>query len=104
MVELLNQDMNPVADGLRCLPSDFAGYDYGWVTTSHKSQGRTARHVVIAAQKLDRKAFYVSCSRGRRSLALFCPDKAHLKNQLVRSDDFRRNAADLLPPAPKKII
>lgn len=102
MVELLNQDMNPVADGLRCLPSDFAGYDYGWVTTSHKSQGRTARHVVIAAQKLDRKAFYVSCSRGRRSLALFCPDKAHLKNQLVRSDDFRRNAADLLPPAPKK--
>lgn len=58
--------------------------------------------MVIAAQKLDRKAFYVSCSRGRRSLALFCPDKAHLKNQLVRSDDFRRNAADLLPPAPKK--
>ncbi len=102
VVELLKQDMNPVADSLRHLPADFAGYDYGWVTTSHKSQGRTARHVVIAAQKLDRKAFYVSCSRGRRSLALFCPDKAHLKNQLVRSDDFRRNAADLLPPAPKK--
>ena len=96
MVELLNQDMNPVADGLRCLPSDFAGYDYGWVTTSHKSQGRTARHVVIAAQKLDRKAFYVSCSRGRGDRLKWEADSlAEERRRNPISDAQRHVLADL---------
>ena len=102
VVELLDQNMHPIPNGLRRLPDNFAGFDYGWVTTSHKSQGRTAKHVVIAAERLDRRAFYVACSRGRQSMRLFCPEKEFLKNQLCKADDSRHNAADLLPPPPRK--
>ena len=28
------------------LPDGYAAFDYGWVTTSHKSQGRTAQNVI----------------------------------------------------------
>lgn len=102
IIELLNSDMESIRNGLRQLPENFSGFDYGWVMTSHKSQGRTAQHVVVAAQKLDRRAFYVACSRGRKSLDLYCPDKLFLKNQLIRRSDDRLNAADIQPSLPKK--
>lgn len=102
VVELLDQNMHPVPNGLRRLPEKFSGFDYGWVTTSHKSQGRTAKLVVIAAERLDRRAFYVACSRGRQSMRLFCPEKEFLKKQLCKEDDSRHNAADLQPPHPRK--
>ncbi len=89
VVQLLNQNMQPIKDGLRELPEGFGGYDYGWVTTSHKSQGRTANNVIVAAQRLDQKAFYVACSRGRRNLALFCPDKDYLRDNLLRNSSDR---------------
>jgi|GEM_PF-525926 conjugative relaxase-like TrwC/TraI family protein len=72
--------------GLVELPEDYAAFKHGWVTTSYKSQGRTADNVVVAAQGMDRKAFYVALSRGRRQMALHCPDKDFLKDQL----NFRR--------------
>ena len=77
------------ADGKPCelvkLPEEYATFKYGWVTTSHKLQGRTAENVVVAAQALDRKAFYVTLSRGRKHMALHCPEKEFLKQQ----SDFR---------------
>lgn len=77
------------ADGKPCelvkLPEEYATFKYGWVMTSHKSQGRTAENVVVAAQALDRKAFYVTLSRGHKHMALHCPEKEFLKQQL----DFR---------------
>ena len=39
------------------------------MTTSHKSQGRTAENVVVAAQALDRKAFYVALSQWEATMA-----------------------------------
>ena len=71
------------------LPEDYTAFKYGWVTTSHKSQGRTAENVVVAAQALDRKAFYVALSRGRKNMALHCPEKEFLKQQL----SFRPDAS-----------
>ena len=64
------------------MPPDYSTFKYGWVTTSHKAQGRTAETVVVAAQALDRKAFYVALSRGRSRVALHCPEKEFLKQQL----------------------
>ncbi len=110
IVQLLNQNMEPVKGGLRELPEGFGGYDYGWVATSHKSQGRTANNVIVAAQRLDQKAFYVACSRGRRNLALFCPDKEYLRNNLLKNSSERLTVHEVLerhyigkiPAAPAK--
>ncbi len=77
------------------LPLDYATFKYGWVTTSHKAQGRTAETVVVAAQALDRKAFYVALSRGRKCVALHCPEKEFLKQQLSFRDGDRLSVHDL---------
>ena len=78
------------------LPDGYAAFDYGWVTTSHKSQGRTAQNVIAAAEKMDAKAFYVSLSRGRQQLSLHCPDKALLKQHLLNHSGDRVGIHDLI--------
>ena len=77
-------------------PEYYAAFDYGWVTTSHKSQGRTAENVVVAAESLDRKAFYVALSRGRNEMSLHCPDKEHLRRSLARRTGERASIHDLI--------
>ncbi len=57
------------------IPAAFQQWCHGYVVTSHKSQGRTCDHVVVAAERLDAKAAYVACSRGRKSCAIHTPDK-----------------------------
>jgi ATP-dependent exoDNAse (exonuclease V) alpha subunit len=71
---------------------------YGNAVTSHKSQGRTVDHVVVAAQRLDSKACYVASSRGRQSASLHTPDKEALAQGLPRAAD-RRAALDALSAA-----
>lgn len=78
------------------MPEHYAAFDYGWVTTSHKSQGRTAENVVVAAESLDRKAFYVALSRGRKEMSLHCPDKEHLRWSLAKRTGERTSIHDLI--------
>jgi hypothetical protein len=52
------------------------------VLTSHKAQGWTADHVVVAAERFTAKGAYVACSRGRRSCIVHTPDKARLIERL----------------------
>ena len=82
--------------GLVDFPENYTAFKYGWVTTSHKSQGRTAENVVVAAQSLDRKAFYVALSRGRKNMALHCPEKEFLKQQLSFRNGDRKSVHDLV--------
>ena len=77
------------------MPTGYNTFKYGWVTTSYKSQGRTAENVVVAAQSLDRKAFYVALSRGRQHMALHCPEKEFLKARLSLNSD-RNSVHDLV--------
>lgn len=77
------------------LPASYDTFKYGWVTTSYKAQGRTAENVVVAAQALDRKAFYVALSRGRQNMALHCPEKEFLKARLSLNSD-RSSVHDLM--------
>lgn len=93
-VEILYSDGRPRE--LIDMPENYAVFDYGWVTTSHKSQGRTAENVVVAAESLDRKAFYVALSRGRREMSLHCPDKEHLKRGLAYRTGERASIHDLI--------
>ena len=93
-VEILYSDGRPRE--LIDMPENYAAFDYGWVTTSRKSQGRTAENVVVAAESLDRKAFYVALSRGRREMSLHCPDKEHLKRGLAYRTGERASIHDLI--------
>ncbi|MDR0841841.1 MAG: relaxase domain-containing protein [Acidobacteriota bacterium] len=80
------KDINP--DGSietregKSLPAGFRHFCHGYVVTSHKSQGRTRDQVVIAAERLDAKAAYVACSRGRQSATVFTPDRGNLYKSL----------------------
>ncbi len=76
------------------VPAEFRQWCHGYVVTSHKAQGRTANHVVVAAERLTTKRAYVACSRGRRSCMIHTPDKARLMERLPEGD--RRAALDVL--------
>jgi hypothetical protein len=79
----------------RYIPADFRQWCHGYVVTSHKAQGWTADHVVIAAESFTSKGAYVACSRGRKSCIVHTPDKARLIERLPEGD--RRAALDALP-------
>jgi hypothetical protein len=77
-----------------CVPAQFRQWCHGYVVTSHKAQGWTADHVVVAAERLTAKGTYVACSRGRRSCIIHTPDKARLTESLPEGN--RRAALDVL--------
>jgi hypothetical protein len=76
------------------VPADFRQWCHGYVVTSHKAQGWTADHVVVAAERLTSKGAYVACSRGRGSCIVHTPDKARLIERLPEGN--RRAALDAL--------
>jgi ATP-dependent exoDNAse (exonuclease V) alpha subunit len=79
----------------REIPATFRQFAHGYCVTSHKAQGRTARHVIVAAARLDGKAAYVGCSRGRESCDVFTVNKEDLFAGLP-FDGNRRAALDVL--------
>ena len=62
-------------EGQRIDTAKFREFTYGFAVTSHKAQSKTAEHVVVAAERLNAKAAYVACSRGRQSCSVHTPDK-----------------------------
>jgi len=83
-------------EGLR-IPRGFNQWGHGYVVTSHKAQGRTCEHVVVAAERLDAKAAYVACSRGKLSCTVHTPDKERLQERLPEGS--RQAALDVLAHA-----
>jgi conjugative relaxase-like TrwC/TraI family protein len=77
------------------IPATFGQFTYGYVVTSQKAQGRTSKHVILAAERLDGKSAYVGCSRGRESCEVFTPDKERLFDGLPFNGD-RRAALDVM--------
>jgi conjugative relaxase-like TrwC/TraI family protein len=76
------------------VPAEFVQWCHGYVVTSHKAQGWTADHVVVAAERLTAKGVYVACSRGRQSCIIHTPDKGRLMERLPEGD--RRAGLDVL--------
>ena len=79
------------------IPAEFRQWCHGYVVTSHKAQGRTADHVVVAAENLTAKGTYVACSRGRQSCEVHTPDKIRLLERLPEGN--RRAVLDVQSPA-----
>lgn len=74
--------------------------DYGFCITSQKSQGKTVDRVLVGQSSLSlpatsREQFYVSCSRGRESVTVYCDDKAALKEAIGQTDE-RVTASQLI--------
>lgn len=79
---------------------DFGFIDYGYVITSHASQGMTVDRVFVGQSSdsypaSSREQFYVSCSRGRESVTVYTDDKEALL-EAVRQSDERLSATELV--------
>ena len=82
------------------LDKDKGNIDYGYVTTSYSSQGKTVDHVFIAqgtdySGASSAEQFYVSVSRGKKGVEIFTDDKETLRNQIQRSHQ-RMSATELV--------
>ena len=88
----------------RCIDTArFRRFSHGFAVTSHKSQSKTADHVVVAAERLNGKAAYVACSRGRYSCAIHTPDTKALLAELPEGNrlaalDFLGSGSARTPP------
>ncbi|MGD0137394.1 MAG: MobF family relaxase [Tepidisphaeraceae bacterium] len=79
---------------------DFGHLDYGYVVTSHASQGKTVDRVFIGQSSesfpaSSREQFYVSVSRARQQATVYTDDKESLLDAVSRSDE-RLSATELV--------
>jgi ATP-dependent exoDNAse (exonuclease V) alpha subunit len=81
------------------IPPDFRLFTYGCAVTSQSAQGRTVDHVHVVmnqySQAANEKALYVSASRGRESVKLFC-DAPETPWRAVHRPGTRLSATELL--------
>ncbi len=85
----------------------FGHFQHGYVATSHASQGKTVKRVLIGQSSYsfpasNREQFYVSVSRGQDSATIYTDDKEALRREVQRSDP-RMSASELMksPKGPK---
>ena len=87
-----------LADG-RTLPPHYRHFMRGYAVTSYGSQGKTVDHVLFSDSAVrtatNAQQWYVTISRGRKSIKIFTPDKDQLRHAILRSGE-RELALDLL--------
>jgi conjugative relaxase-like TrwC/TraI family protein len=71
------------------IPADYRRLAHGYAVTSQRSQARTVDRVLVSVPKecqiaTNRKQFYVSISRGRRSVAIYTADRNSLAEANAR--------------------
>jgi conjugative relaxase-like TrwC/TraI family protein len=82
------------------IDKDFGHLAHGYCVTSHASQGKTVDCVFVGQSSMSfrassREQFYVSCSRGKQSVTVYCDDKEALREAVAESDD-RMTATELV--------
>jgi conjugative relaxase-like TrwC/TraI family protein len=87
---------------------DFGHLAHGYVVTSHASQGRNVKVVLIgqAAESFpasSKEQFYVSVSRGREEVRIYTSDKNALREAIEQSDE-RLTATELVADAIKRSV
>jgi conjugative relaxase-like TrwC/TraI family protein len=88
------------------VPKDYGGLTYGYVVTSHASQGKTVDVPLIAIGSesfaaANREQLYVSYSRGREAARIYTDDKAGMM-EAVRGTSARLSATELMADEVKK--
>lgn len=91
-------------DDGRVLPAHYRQFVHGYAVTSYSSQGKTVDHVIFADSAVkaatSAEQWYVTISRGRKSIRLLTPSKAELRAHILRTS--HRELALELKPAVKK--
>jgi conjugative relaxase-like TrwC/TraI family protein len=86
----------------RILPAVYRQFVRGYAVTSYGSQGKTVDHVLLSDSAVraatNAQQWYVTISRGRRSVQIFTPDKRQLRRAITRSGE-RELALNLAPSA-----
>jgi len=85
----------------KTVSSDYTQYTHGWAVTSYASQGLTCDQVAVSYDQssyggIDRRGFYVACSRGREDLRIFTDDKNFVRDSLRRNTGERTTATELV--------
>jgi conjugative relaxase-like TrwC/TraI family protein len=82
----------------RIMPPHYRQLARGYAVTSYGSQGKTVDHVLFADSSVrgatSAEQWYVTISRGRKSVRIFTPDKAQLAKSIRRTSE-RELALDL---------
>jgi conjugative relaxase-like TrwC/TraI family protein len=106
-VEGFDHRGNIVIDNKQVVPKDYGNLAHGYCTTSHSSQGKTVDRVLVAMGEesfpaASQQQFYVSASRGREALTVYCTDKRELLQAAMRSDE-RTSATELVQSRPESL-
>jgi len=83
------------------LHEDFGHLSYGYVSTSHASQGKSFQQVLVAMGQesvpaINAEQFYVSVSRGREMAKIYTDISAATLREHIRRSDRRMTAHELL--------
>ncbi len=88
-VERVKSDGTVLLRDGRQLPPDYRQFGYGFAVTSYASQGKTVDHVLFSDSGVkaatNREQWYVTISRGRKSVRVFTSDKESLRESIGRS-------------------
>ena len=66
----------------RILGRDFDDFCLAYAQTAYKAQSRTLDAVIVMGDGLNKQAFYVAVTRGRKSVKVFTRDKEALANNI----------------------
>ncbi len=104
----VDQDGSLQLDNGKTLPKEFAHFTNGYVTTSHSSQGLTAKYCLALMNShtlpaVNMQQTYVSISRSQAAVRIFTDDKAEMINQALKSGE-RLGATELIPDVSTKTI
>ena len=92
-------------DDGRTIPTTFRQFMRGYAVTSYGSQGKTVEHVLFSDSAsraaTNAEQWYVTISRGRKSICIFTPDKAALAASIERTGN-RPLALDAFPHPKRK--
>ena len=86
-IKSIHSDGTIILTDDRIIPNNFESISYGYATTSHKSQGTTCDHVILAAAQIVNRACYVGSSRARHTIQVFTPDFKHLYSGVEKNSE-----------------
>jgi conjugative relaxase-like TrwC/TraI family protein len=90
-IECVHEDGRIALRDGRTLDPDYREFVHGYAVTSYGSQGKTVDYVLFSDSAVraatNSRQWYVTISRGRRGIRIFTPDKAALRENVLRSGD-----------------
>jgi conjugative relaxase-like TrwC/TraI family protein len=90
-VECVHEDGRIALRDGRTLDPGYREFVHGYAVTSYGSQGKTVDYVLFSDSAVraatNSRQWYVTISRGRRGIRIFTPDKAALRQNVLRSGD-----------------